>query len=57
MFGFGAIGGVYAHLLQQSGGVRVSAVARSNYNALNEKGYRLRSDKFGDHSHMLDAGE
>jgi lactate dehydrogenase-like 2-hydroxyacid dehydrogenase len=57
LFGFGAIGGVYAHLLQESGGVNVSAVARSNYAALKENGYKLVSAKFGEHSHKLDGGE
>lgn len=57
LFGFGAIGGVYAHLLQASGDVNVSAVARSNYADLKQNGYKLISAKFGDHTHMLDGGE
>lgn len=57
LFGLGAIGGVYAHLLQASGAVNVSAVARSNYQDVKERGYRLKSEKFGEHTHMFDGGE
>lgn len=57
LFGLGAIGSVYASVLQRSGACNVSVVARSNYAAVKEKGYALDSQKFGKHHHMLDGGK
>ncbi|KAI0647854.1 ketopantoate reductase PanE/ApbA C terminal-domain-containing protein [Trametes meyenii] len=50
VIGFGAIGALYAFALHKSGGARVTAVCRSNYDALQENGLDIDSDRFGMHS-------
>ncbi|KAI0667728.1 ketopantoate reductase PanE/ApbA C terminal-domain-containing protein [Trametes maxima] len=50
VIGFGAIGALYAFALDKSGGVRITAVCRSNYDALQEHGLDIESDRFGIHS-------
>ncbi|KAI9068717.1 2-dehydropantoate 2-reductase [Trametes sanguinea] len=47
--GFGAIGALYAFALHQSGRVRITAVCRSNYDALRAEGLDIDSDRFGTH--------
>lgn len=56
LFGLGGIGGIYACILHLSRKCDVSVVARSNYNAVSEKGFRLVSPKFGDHPSIKFAG-
>ncbi|KAI0357545.1 hypothetical protein OH77DRAFT_109518 [Trametes cingulata] len=48
--GFGAIGALYAFALHKSGSVRITAVCRSNYDALQEHGLDIDSDRFGTHA-------
>ncbi|KAI0769074.1 ketopantoate reductase PanE/ApbA C terminal-domain-containing protein [Trametes elegans] len=48
--GLGAIGALYAFALQSSGGARVTAVCRSNYDTLRENGLEVESDRFGTYS-------
>ncbi|EOR01318.1 Putative 2-dehydropantoate 2-reductase [Wallemia ichthyophaga EXF-994] len=50
LVGFGAVGALYGWLLEQSKGVRVTAVARSNYKTVQEQGVQIESAKFGKHS-------
>ena len=58
LFGLGGIGGVYACILSLSKRCRVSVVARSNYTAVKDKGYFIKSSKFGDHDDIrFDGGE
>lgn len=45
LFGLGGIGGIYACILHLSGQCDVSVVARSNYEAVKTKGFRLISNK------------
>ncbi|KAH9474632.1 hypothetical protein JR316_0013096 [Psilocybe cubensis] len=45
--GFGAVGAICSLILKTSGLVRVTVVARSNYNAVNESGVRFESNKYG----------
>jgi 2-dehydropantoate 2-reductase len=47
LVGFGAIGVVYSLILKQSGRVRVTAIARSNYEAVKRDGLEIRSGKYG----------
>ena len=47
--GFGAVGVLYGWILEQSKGVRVTAVARSNYQIIQDQGVQLESAKFGKH--------
>ncbi|KAF7314520.1 G-protein alpha subunit [Mycena kentingensis (nom. inval.)] len=49
VFGLGAVGSVYAFILQSGKQARVSVVARSNGAAIREKGLNIRSRKFGDY--------
>jgi hypothetical protein len=56
LFGLGGIGGVYACILHLSGRCNVHVVARSNYEAVKSKGFRLVSPKFGDHDDIKFAG-
>jgi hypothetical protein len=56
LFGLGGIGGIYACILHLSGKCDVSVVARSNYKAVSEKGFKLVSPKFGDHPSIKFAG-
>lgn len=45
VYGFGAVGILYSHLLTQAG-YQVTAIARSNY-ALVQDGVTIKSSKFG----------
>ncbi|KAG6856711.1 hypothetical protein H0H87_001500 [Tephrocybe sp. NHM501043] len=47
LVGFGAVGAMYALILKRSGLVRVTIVARSNYDAVNNHGVRFESAKYG----------
>jgi len=57
LFGLGGIGGIYASSLSLSKAVNVHVVARSNYESVKEKGFKLVSQKFGDHDITFDGGE
>ena len=57
LFGLGGIGGIYASILSLSQAVNVHVVARSNYESVKEKGFKLVSQKFGDHDITFDGGE
>ena len=58
LFGLGGIGGVYACILALSGKCNVHVVARSNYQSVKDKGFRLKSSVFGDHDDIkFDGGE
>ncbi|KAH7920191.1 6-phosphogluconate dehydrogenase C-terminal domain-like protein [Leucogyrophana mollusca] len=48
LVGFGAVGTIYSHVLKKSGLARVTAVARSNYEAVNANGMHIKSVKYGD---------
>ncbi|GAA5947009.1 hypothetical protein JCM3765_002115 [Sporobolomyces pararoseus] len=47
LIGLGAVGTIYSWILSQNSNVQVTAIARSSYEAMNEKGIEIRSDKFG----------
>ncbi|KAG6811918.1 hypothetical protein H0H92_005249 [Tricholoma furcatifolium] len=47
LVGFGAVGAMYALMLEKSGLAHVTAVARSNYGAIQEHGIRFESAKYG----------
>jgi ketopantoate reductase len=47
--GVGAIGGFYAFILQKCKNVRLSVVARSNYEAIKANGVLIKSDNHGEH--------
>ncbi|KAG2130096.1 ketopantoate reductase PanE/ApbA-domain-containing protein [Suillus cothurnatus] len=47
LVGLGAVGTIYAYILQRSKLARVTAVARSNYDIVNAKGMNIRSKKYG----------
>ncbi|KAG2347080.1 hypothetical protein BDR05DRAFT_974166 [Suillus weaverae] len=49
LVGLGAVGTIYAYILQSSKLARVTAVARSNYDVVNTKGINIRSKKYGTH--------
>ncbi|KAJ2828644.1 hypothetical protein FBU31_002872 [Coemansia sp. 'formosensis'] len=49
LFGSGALGSVFAWRLQESGKAEVTAVCRSNYEAVTKHGFRITSQAFGDH--------
>jgi len=57
LFGLGGIGGIYASILSLSKAVNVHVVARSNYESVKERGFKLVSQKFGDHDITFDGGE
>ncbi|KAH8805396.1 2-dehydropantoate 2-reductase [Xylogone sp. PMI_703] len=48
LFGAGSIGGIYVYILSK-GGADVTAVCRSNYAVVKERGFRITSPKFGDY--------
>ncbi|ORX36226.1 ketopantoate reductase PanE/ApbA C terminal-domain-containing protein [Kockovaella imperatae] len=56
VFGLGGIGGVYACLLSLSERCCVHVVARSNYESVKTRGFRLVSPKLGDHDDIQFAG-
>jgi 2-dehydropantoate 2-reductase len=47
LVGCGAVGVVYSLILKQSGRVRVTAIARSNFEAVKRDGLEIRSRKYG----------
>ena len=47
LFGAGSVGAVYVYILQQ-GGAEVTAVCRSNYEAVRAHGFTIKSNMFGD---------
>ncbi|KAL0067443.1 hypothetical protein AAF712_005430 [Marasmius tenuissimus] len=49
LIGLGGIGAIYAYVLKESQQVRLTVVARSNYDVAQKNGMNFRSDKFGDH--------
>ncbi|KAH8093866.1 6-phosphogluconate dehydrogenase [Cristinia sonorae] len=49
LIGLGAVGTIYAFVLQKSGLARVTVVARSNYEAVNVDGMHIKSLKYGEH--------
>ncbi|KAJ2503165.1 hypothetical protein GGH96_000414 [Coemansia sp. RSA 1972] len=51
LVGTGALGSIYAWRLQE-GGIRVTCVCRSNYQAVKNTGFRITSDKYGNHTYM-----
>lgn len=48
LVGFGAVGAIYSLILKRSGLVRVTAVARSNYDLVNKEGVNFKSGKYGE---------
>ncbi|KAJ5776168.1 uncharacterized protein N7511_001179 [Penicillium nucicola] len=54
LFGAGSIGAVYLHHLLHAG-CTVTAVCRSNYTAVQEKGFRLQSKRYGDVEYKPDS--
>ncbi|KAF8065232.1 ketopantoate reductase PanE/ApbA C terminal-domain-containing protein [Lyophyllum atratum] len=48
LVGFGAVGAIYSLILQRSNLARVTAVARSNYDAVNSHGVHFKSAKYGE---------
>jgi 2-dehydropantoate 2-reductase len=53
LFGAGSIGGVYVYILQQAG-AKVTAVCRTNYEAVNKDGFTLMSEKNGNQHYKPD---
>ncbi|KAJ2027195.1 hypothetical protein IWW57_002717 [Coemansia sp. S610] len=49
LFGSGALGSVFSWRLQESGKAQVTAVCRSNYEAVSRSGFRIASQAYGDH--------
>ncbi|TCD62125.1 hypothetical protein EIP91_007300 [Steccherinum ochraceum] len=47
LIGYGGVGAMYSHILTKGGRARVTAVARSNYDAVNEHGVDIQSPKYG----------
>ncbi|KIJ16327.1 hypothetical protein PAXINDRAFT_162631 [Paxillus involutus ATCC 200175] len=45
--GLGAVGSIYSRILKRSGLARVTVVARSNYDAVQEHGMHINSKKYG----------
>ncbi|PVG03059.1 6-phosphogluconate dehydrogenase C-terminal domain-like protein [Serendipita vermifera] len=45
--GFGAVGVIYGYFLEKSKLAQVTAIARSTYNGINERGIDIRSQKWG----------
>ncbi|KZT00188.1 uncharacterized protein LAESUDRAFT_688458 [Laetiporus sulphureus 93-53] len=48
LVGFGAVGAIYSLILKRSGLARITAVARSNYDAVNAHGLNIKSRKYGE---------
>ncbi|KAF8062298.1 ketopantoate reductase PanE/ApbA-domain-containing protein [Lyophyllum atratum] len=48
LVGFGAVGAIYSLILKRSNLARVTAVARSNYDAVNNHGVHFKSAKYGE---------
>lgn len=49
LYGLGAIGSFYAFILSRSENVRLTVVARSNYDAVKDKGLTITSENHGHH--------
>ncbi|ETI25287.1 hypothetical protein G647_04662 [Cladophialophora carrionii CBS 160.54] len=49
LYGLGAIGSFYAFILERTKRVRLTVVARSNYEAVKKDGLHIRSANHGDH--------
>ncbi|KAL1953775.1 hypothetical protein VTO42DRAFT_2272 [Malbranchea cinnamomea] len=49
LYGLGAIGSFYAFILDRSDSVRLTVVARSNYEAVTSKGITIKSQNHGEH--------
>lgn len=49
LVGFGAVGAIYSLILKRSGQACVTAVARSNYDAVKSNGLHIKSKKYGEH--------
>ncbi|KAI0536408.1 2-dehydropantoate 2-reductase [Xylaria digitata] len=49
LYGLGAIGSFYAFILSRARNVRLTVVARSNYDAVKKKGLKIISENHGDH--------
>ncbi|KIW69396.1 hypothetical protein PV04_05275 [Phialophora macrospora] len=49
LYGLGAIGSFYAFILERTKRVRLTVVARSNYEAVKKNGLHIRSANHGDH--------
>ncbi|KAI0448988.1 2-dehydropantoate 2-reductase [Xylaria acuta] len=49
LYGLGAIGSFYAFILSRAENVRLTAVARSNYDAVRSKGLTISSENHGNH--------
>ncbi|KAH7010255.1 ketopantoate reductase PanE/ApbA-domain-containing protein [Ilyonectria destructans] len=49
LYGLGAIGSFYAFILSRSENVRLTAVARSNYDAVKANGIKITSQNHGEH--------
>ncbi|KAI0912049.1 2-dehydropantoate 2-reductase [Ustulina deusta] len=52
LYGLGAIGSFYAFILSRTRTVRLTVVARSNYDAVRKKGLTITSENHGDHTVM-----
>ncbi|KAL2840658.1 ketopantoate reductase PanE/ApbA-domain-containing protein [Aspergillus pseudoustus] len=50
LYGLGAIGSFYAFILNRADGVRLTVVARSNYDAVVENGIQITSANHGQHT-------
>lgn len=48
VIGFGAVGSIYSYILSNSEHVRVTVVARSNYDLVESQGFHIKSKKYGD---------
>jgi len=51
LFGLGAIGSFYAYILSKSENVRLTVVARSNYDAVKRNGLTINSEVYGSHTY------
>ncbi|KAK4058016.1 hypothetical protein OIO90_000755 [Microbotryomycetes sp. JL221] len=51
VIGFGALGTIYGWILSQNKHVRVTAIARSNYETFQKQGVTIESEKFGLQQH------
>ncbi|KAJ7574414.1 2-dehydropantoate 2-reductase [Mycena floridula] len=49
LYGLGAVGAVYAYILDQAPGTLVTVCGRSNFTAVSEQGMELQSAKYGHH--------
>ncbi|KDN33919.1 hypothetical protein RSAG8_12986, partial [Rhizoctonia solani AG-8 WAC10335] len=48
LVGFGAVGVIYALILSKSPNIRVTAIARGNFDKVSTKGIDIKSKKHGD---------